>query len=603
MPKDINIHLKTTGAEQTKQQLEGVTQGVKQVGDKTAEMGQKASTASGMFSSLFARFAGPLGVIAVITALVGITRKVAEFFDMVKQRSDEAVRQLEQVAGGFEGIFEALGAFDEKSRQAAMEETYQLFKKKGVPEDIGLPIVKSYIQQFKGLVDSGQLTKEQYQQGLETMLSYGTRHAGAATPDLIQLMGGLGMNQPDQQAAFTRQIVAASQAVNLRDEDIIAAMSKGMLTIKAMGWSPEQALGAVATMAAAAGPNARMRATLPTIGLQAIMAPPSPEKLAYAEVAAAQQAKSAADKAKAEAARTKTVAAKTTADQAEADADAKQLLAEQAIAQAETLAEDPLAFLRTVEERRSIMTRDRFNRLLRDIYGDGGQLAVGGLLEGRKDIPDIIQRAKTAQGQAADRAEEDRFKTTLRSRAAVTKAATREIELNVTDEEKLKQDVREIGKARARLLDRREPVLQRLRQTLTGTNLEAAEAEYGARRQWEESLSEQERKEILDQKILIEGLGEFPGYMRSMTPAEKWNTLTIQEQWEALTRPGPVVAPIPGVNPPAIEGPPIPSVPPPANEGTPTSQYFDNRIINYEIHNPVSGMNKQDLGIEPPYLA
>jgi hypothetical protein len=107
----------------------------------------------------------------------------------------------------------------------------------------------------------------------------------------------------------------------------------------------------------------------------------------------------------------------------------------------------------------------------------------------------------------------------------------------------------------------------------------------------------------LDQKILIEGLGEFPGYMRSMTPAEKWNTLTIQEQWEALTRPGPVVAPIPGVNPPAIEGPPIPSVPPPANEGTPTSQYFDNRIINYEIHNPVSGMNKQDLGIEPPYLA
>jgi hypothetical protein len=30
---------------------------------------------------------------------------------------------------------------------------------------------------------------------------------------------------------------------------------------------------------------------------------------------------------------------------------------------------------------------------------------------------------------------------------------------------------------------------------------------------------------------------------------------------------------------------------------------FDNRVINYQIFNPVTGMNKQDLGIEPPSLA
>jgi hypothetical protein len=289
-------------------------------------MGSKAQQASSVFSSLFPRFAGPLGILAAITSIVHITRKVAEFFDTVKQRSDEAVRNLQQVRTAFTDIFEALGAFDEKSRQAVTKEAYQLLQKTGAPEAIGLPIINAYIRQFENLVDAGQITQQQYQQGMETMLSYGTRHSRAATPQLIELMGGWGIAQPEQQAAFTRQIAAASQGVRLSDEQLIESLSRGMPTIKAMGWTPEQALEAVATMAAGE-PSPRMRVALPTAGLQAIMAPQA-EKLAYAEVAAAQQAKSAADKAKAEAARTKTLAAKRAADQA--------------IAAAETLAEDPL---------------------------------------------------------------------------------------------------------------------------------------------------------------------------------------------------------------------------------------------------------------------
>jgi hypothetical protein len=140
------------------------------------------------------------------------------------------------------------------------------------------------------------------------------------------------------------------------------------------------------------------------------------------------------------------------------------------------------------------MTLQRFNRLLRDIYGTEGQLAVGKLLaERRKDLADKIQRAATAQGAAADRAEEERFKTTLEARDAISKATAKLIQFDVTEQEEYMEDIRETGKARSQLLDRREPVLQRLRQTLTGPNLDAAEAEYGAFRQWEESLSEQER--------------------------------------------------------------------------------------------------------------
>ena len=658
MPKDINIHLKTTGApltqkeigdvareigslsdvakrtseelkkpgenlkgikslsdiaKESQRELGGMADGVKQVGDKTTEAGSKAEKASGIFSTFFGRFTGPLGIVAAIAAVAKLGSTVSTFFDTIKQRSDEAVRQLDQVRGGFTDIFEALNAFDEKSRQAATKETYELLKKTATPEAIGLPIVNAYIRQFKGLVDAGQLTAEQYQQGMETMLSYGARHGGAATPDLIELMGGWGMNQPDQQAAFTRQIAAASQAVNLRDEDIIAALSKGVSTIKAMAWSPEQALEAVGTMAAGE-PAPRMRVGMPTAGLQAIMVPPQPEKLAYAEVEVAQRAKSAADKAKAEAARTKTYALKRAADQAEADADAKQLLADQAIAAAEKLAEDPLAFLRAVEEKRSAMTRERFNRLLRDIYGAEGGLAVGKLImERRKDLPATIERAASAEGAAADRGEEERAKTTLEGRDATTKAETKLIQSDVTEEEKRKEDIREIGREKYKLLRRRKPILMRFREIFTST-LRAAQEEYGARQQWEDTLTPEE-KETFTKEFPLKPVG-FGGGPLPLSPLDqKWQSMTTLEKWEALTRPSPVVAPIPGVQPPATEIPPIPNVPPsatesppipgaplPATEGPPQAMHFDNRIINYQIFNPVSGMNKQDLGIEPPNL-
>jgi len=48
---------------------------------------------------------------------------------------------------------------------------------------------------------------------------------------------------------------------------------------------------------------------------------------------------------------------------------------------------------------------------------------------------------------------------------------------------------------------------------------------------------------------------------------------------------------------------PTPTPPPESAVGGPVTNNFDHRVINQTIFNPLVGMNKQDLRIEPPYLA
>jgi len=56
----------------------------------------------------------------------------------------------------------------------------------------------------------------------------------------------------------------------------------------------------------------------------------------------------------------------------------------------------------------------------------------------------------------------------------------------------------------------------------------------------------------------------------------------------------------PESNIPPLE--PTPTPPPQSDAGGPVSVNYDNRVIHQSIYNPVSGMNKQDLRMEPPYL-
>jgi len=413
------------------------------------------------------------------------------------------------------------------------------------------------------------------------MLSYGARHGGAATADLIAMMAGWGMVTPEQQGAFRRQIAEGAEAVGLKDKDIIAALGRGMPTIKAMGWTPDYAVQAIATIAA--GETGRKRMSLPGTTLQAIMAP--------------QEVK----------------------------------LAEYGVE--EKLVEQPRKLLERVAGMRAEMDQQEFVRMLTGIYGTEGAAGVYKLIaERRQDLADTLTRAAGREGIAAEQAEEQAYRGTLEARDARAKARKRQIALRVTEKEKYMEDVREIGAESRKQLGRREAIPMKMREIFLGER-EAAEAEYGAYREWLESLTAEEKAAIEREieELDTEGLaGRPPSRFRmgamSMPKAEspyllKWQAMTPREKFEALTSQeasGPAMSPEPEAPGESETPSPVPTpepVPLSARQAIPEAALepamqvsagpvtYDNRTFNYRIVNPVTGMNKVDLLIEPPCMS
>jgi methyl-accepting chemotaxis protein len=117
MAKDINIHVKTTGTQQVQQDLQQVTQGANKFSENVEQMGSRSSRALEWFASGIKSLAGPLGFAALVMAIANVAGKISQFFSDLKNRCDEAVTNLQNLRKSFEGIFEAMDAFDEKSRK------------------------------------------------------------------------------------------------------------------------------------------------------------------------------------------------------------------------------------------------------------------------------------------------------------------------------------------------------------------------------------------------------------------------------------------------------------------------------------------------------
>jgi len=462
MAKNINIHIKSTGAQQTKQDIDGVAHSTEKMGEKT----QKAS--KGAMESLKSWF-GAFGVAAVAAIIAGAATKVAKFFDDIKTRSDEAVRAVQDVRKEFSDLFEALDAFDEKTREAVTKSTNALLQKTGASSAVGLPVVNAYTRQFRELVKTGQLTQGQYNQGLEGMLGYAERHGGAATPDLIALMAGWGMTTPQQQGEFRRQIAAGAAASGLTDAELIAALGRGMPTIKAMEWSPTQAVGIIATIAS--GETGRQKAGLPATTLQGLLAPQDSNLAKYGI--------------------------------------------------SEKLAQDPQQLLMLLQQKRGQMSQQAFISMLTDIYGTTAAAGVSKLLTAsRGDIGGILMRAAGPEGIAAEQAEEEARKTTLETLAAKTEARKKQLLLDLTSDQKYMEKVREIGAEKRAQLRRDEPYFQWFRERFTPEEIEKEEAAF---REWLDTLSLEEKARIRE-----EHGGQFGPIWWRMSPQEKFEALTRQ---------------------------------------------------------------------------
>jgi len=475
MAKNVNIHIKTPGARESKEQLNTVGQAAERVGGKTEQAGVKAKTSGERFKEAIGKMIGPLGLAAIAGGAAAAAVKVAKFFDDIKARADAAVDKVQGVRAAFDDLFEALDAFDEKSREAVTKSTAGLLQETAVPATTGLPIINAYTRQFKGMVDSGQLTQEQYQRGLKGMIGYGARHGGAATADLISIMAGWGITTPEQQGEFRRMIAAGAQSSGLTDAELIGALSRGMPTIKALGWTPQEAIESIGVLSA--GEAGRKKTSLPGTTIQALGAP--------------------------------------------------QTTAFEKYGIPEHLAEDPRQLLLYIRNMRATMGQDEYYRMLTKPYGPEGAAGVYKLVAAdREGIGEAIERAAGPKGAAAEAAEERARLTTLESIDARAKAIVLQQELDMTAEEKYMRGVRDIGEAYQERMKRRRPISELWLQT---THLKAGEKEHAAYLMWLESLTDKERESIRrERRVGPYGVTTDPFFMH-------WEQMSAREHYESLT--------------------------------------------------------------------
>jgi len=473
MPKDVNIHIKTPGASEAKADLESTTRGVQKVGEEVEKTGSRSERALGWIGRGIKNLIGPLGFAAIITTVAAVAGKVASFFDELKSRCDEAVRNLQNVRKGFEGLFEAMGAFDEASRQQVSKGAMGLLQKTAVSAEVGLPVIEAYARQFRG-----KMPEAQYQRGLEGMLGYAARHGGAATPELVSLMAGWGMGTPESQGAFRRQVAAAAGVSGLTDADVFMALGRGMPTIKALGWSPAQALSSIATIAQ--GEVGRVKSSLPATTLQAIMAPQVSDLEKYG------------------------------------------------VTEAE--AQNPQLLLQRIAAKSQAMDQQAVNRMLVGIYGQEAAKGVYKLITPSQiGVEDALKRAATGRGIAEETAEEAASRQTEERLLAQTEARKNLADMEITDRWRYGQKVRVVGEAEKRRYQREQPVRQWLQELTTVGN--QAESEEAAFRRWHESLSPDERDAIRGYVWEIDPLKtDRYGGGRYV-----WNQMSPKQRFESLT--------------------------------------------------------------------
>ena len=225
MAKDVNIHIKSEGAEQTKQQLNSVAQA-------TEEMGAKSSRSAGWIKEAFTALVGPLGIAAVVGLVVGAVRKIIAAFDDMKRASAEAVQELANQQRAAASFFESVNAYSGPQRKAAMAQAREVQAKTGLPFESSMQLLEAQKRTF------GEVNP----QSTEQFAAYWQLHAGAQTGDMIRWMGESGIKTPDQQGQIMRMISAVAEQNRLKPEDIIQSLSTQGERFRYLGWSPEETI-------------------------------------------------------------------------------------------------------------------------------------------------------------------------------------------------------------------------------------------------------------------------------------------------------------------------------------------------------------------------
>jgi hypothetical protein len=227
MSKDVNIHVKTTGTQQSTGELN-------QVAQATEEMGAKSSRAAGWLKEAFTALIGPLSIGIVAGFIVAGVRKIISAFDDMKRATAEAVQNMASLQRSAGSFFEAMDAYSSKNRRAALAQARGVQAATGLPFEASMQLLEAQKRTFGEIQPAAT----------EQFAAYQLVHAmpSSAITDLVRWMGASGIKTTDQQGRIMRMISTVAKKSNLQEEDIITAISSRSERFRAMGWSPEQTI-------------------------------------------------------------------------------------------------------------------------------------------------------------------------------------------------------------------------------------------------------------------------------------------------------------------------------------------------------------------------
>jgi hypothetical protein len=302
---------------------------------------------------------------------------------------------------------------------------------------------------------------------------------------MIELMAGWGIITPEKQGAFRRMVTEAGKEVSLPEEQLVGALGKGMPAIKALGWTPEQAITETAKIAATqAAPRAR--ATMPANIFEAIMRPQIPKEF------------------------------------------------ERKIPK--EVREDPAKAFEWIRQRQGILSSKEHLKLLQSFYGAETGLGIYSWLTARPTgLERIIPEAAGPAGMTKETTQEQERMKTISSLAAESQNVAAQMDLQVEKDIDAQRRTRELGRAYRDVLLRDKK--RKFRHQMIEPMGERYQEEYAAYRLWIENLTPVEKAKITSQwqKEGKPGLLDFEG-IRYPTDIEEipFKAMWRRMPWEEI---------------------------------------------------------------------
>jgi len=292
--KDINIHIRAPGVEQVRQDVDNTTDSFRKMGSAAEDINRstdkafadgmqtidekaklaasstsKLSSEAGILGSAFNMLKSHImGAIAAMIAFgsIRLGRSIINAFNEYIAKADELMQKNIAVRESYKDLFEVMNQFSEQGRRGTVAETEKILAETRTPAAVGMPAIEEYTRQFKG-----RMKPADYQKGIRQVLSYAARHGGEATPDLIQMMRGYGLNTPQQQSEFMRTITAAGGQAGLTDREMIDALGRAAPSARAMEMSPQETISIVSAIAS--GEIGRAKTAMPATVIDALASP------------------------------------------------------------------------------------------------------------------------------------------------------------------------------------------------------------------------------------------------------------------------------------------------------------------------------------------